>query len=140
MRTIWQGRSAWLLATAVLLVVLLSACSGRPEIALSETELDLGDVVNGTVLERELTVQNSGQAELIVEAVTTSCGCTQATIEPATIAPAGSGTLRIIFDSGAHGPELTGQLVRQIFIATNDPQQPETVIELVANILPPADR
>lgn len=129
-------RLGWFLLLGMLLTALLSACGGQPEITISDSVIDLGDVVNGTVLERELSVRNSGQADLIIEAVTTSCGCTQATIEPTTLAPDGSGTLRIVFDSGAHGPELTGQLIRQIFIATNDPQQPEAVIELVANVLP----
>jgi hypothetical protein len=49
----------------------------------------------------------------------------------------GSGTLTVVFDSGAHGPEFTGQLIRQVFIATNGPEQPEIVVELEANILPP---
>jgi hypothetical protein len=137
-RTVVSRQFGWLLLCAILLAVFLSACSGRPQITVAATELDLGDVVNGTVLERELIIHNNGQADLVVDAVTTSCGCTQATIEPMTIAPDDSGTLHIVFDSGAHGPGVTGQLVRQVFIATNDPQRPETVIELVANILPPA--
>ncbi|HLE73125.1 MAG TPA: hypothetical protein VI688_02660 [Anaerolineales bacterium] len=51
------------------------------------------------------------------------------------IQPGASGTLTIEFDSGAHGEALTGSLVRQVFIASNDPQQPEVQVELVANIL-----
>jgi hypothetical protein len=54
-----------------------------------------------------------------------------------TIKPGENGTLRIAFDSGAHGPELTGPLMRQVFITSNDLQQPEVVLELAANILPP---
>jgi len=123
--------------SAMALVIWLSACGGQPQIAVAEDNLELGDVVNGDVIERDINVQNNGQAKLIIEAVTTSCGCTQATVEPMTIPPGGQGTLHIEFDSGAHGPELTGQLIRQIFIATNDPQQPELVVELAANILPP---
>lgn len=119
------------------LATLLSACGGQPQIAITENSLNLGDVVNGEVVTREVTVQNAGQAELIIESITTSCGCTKATLEPMTISPGESGTLYIEFDSGAHGPELTGELIRQIFIASNDPQQPEMVVELAANILPP---
>lgn len=118
--------------------VFLAACNtGQPQIALETTNIDLGDMVNGEIVAREVTVQNTGVAELVIESVSTSCGCTQATLEPMII-PAGSkSTLRIEFDSGAHGPELTGQLIRQIFIASNDPLQPEMVVEIMANILPP---
>ncbi len=119
------------------LATLLSACGGRPQIIITENNLNLGDVVNGEVVTREITVQNDGQADLIIASVTTSCGCTQATVEPMTISSGENGTLHIEFDSGAHGPESTGILIRQIFVASNDPQQPEVVVELEANILPP---
>ena len=119
------------------LATLLSACGGRPQIAITENNLNLGEVVNGEVVTREITVQNVGQADLVIASVTTSCGCTRATLEPMTISPGERGTLHIEFDSGAHGPELTGVLIRQIFVTSNDPQQPEMVVELEANILPP---
>jgi hypothetical protein len=119
------------------LATLLSACGGQPQIAITENNLNLGDVVNGEVITREITVQNVGQADLVIASVTTSCGCTRATLEPMTISPGERGTLHIEFDSGAHGPELTRVLIRQNFVTSNDPQQPEMVVELEANILPP---
>lgn len=131
-------RLSLLLIMLFALIVILSACAGQPKIEISEPNLQLGDVVNGEIIERELGVKNTGQADLTIDSVTTSCGCTQASVEPMTIPPGGSGTLHIEFDSGAHGPELTGQLIRQVFVATNDPQQPEAIVELEANILPPA--
>lgn len=124
-------------ALVMMLAALLSACGGQPQILVTEKSLDLGDVVNGDVITRQVSIQNNGRADLIIEAVTTSCGCTQATVEPMTIPAGSSGALFIEFDSGAHGPELTGQLIRQVFIVSNDPQQPEMVVELMANILPP---
>lgn len=129
----------WWIAAVMVLTLLLSACGGQPIISLAESNLDFGDVVNGEVVVREIGVQNEGKGDLIIEAVTTSCGCTQAAIEPMTISPGNSGTLTVEFDSGAHGPDLTGELIRQVFIATNDPEQPETVLELAANILPPSN-
>ncbi len=116
---------------------LLGACvSYQPSIILEEDQLNLGDVINGEILTFELTVSNQGNSPLEVESVSTSCGCTTATLEPMTIQPGEKGILHIEFDSGAHGPELTGELVRQIFIVSNDPNIPEAKIEFVANILP----
>lgn len=125
-----------LLALAIAWGALLSACRSQPQISVTNANLDLGDVVNGDVITRQVSVQNRGQADLVIEAVTTSCGCTQATLEPMIIATGQSGALSIQFDSGAHGPALTGTIVRQVFILSNDPQQPEMVVELQANILP----
>ncbi|GAB4160452.1 MAG: hypothetical protein Fur0021_32470 [Candidatus Promineifilaceae bacterium] len=129
----------WLSLSVLTLMgmALLSACGSQPQISVTEPRLNLGDVVNGEVITRQINVQNKGQADLVIEAVTTSCGCTQARLEPMTIAAGSSGALSIQFDSGAHGPALTGEIVRQVFILSNDPQQPEMVVELMANILPP---
>ncbi|HZD55792.1 MAG TPA: DUF1573 domain-containing protein [Anaerolineales bacterium] len=120
----------------VLSSILLSACSsGQSGIVLERERIDAGEVVNGEIVTRQISVSNEGNVNLVIDAVTTSCGCTKATLEPMTIPPGGSGVLTIEFDSGAHGEELTGSLVRQIFIASNDPQRPEIKIELAATVL-----
>lgn len=120
--------------------LLLAGCAaGRPQIELETEKLELGEVVNGEVVVRDVTVYNRGAAALNVEAISTSCGCTTATLEPMTIPAGGSGILHIEFDSGAHGPELTGELVRQVFIASDDPERPEIVLEIEASILPGAN-
>ncbi len=84
-------------------------------------------------------MRNSGQADLVIETVTTTCGCTTATLEPMTIPPGKEATLHIEFDSGAHGPELTGRLMRQVILLSNDPETPEATVQFVANVLPPED-
>jgi hypothetical protein len=121
----------------LIIAFLLAACtSNQPSIVLEEEQFDLGDVTNGEILTHEIRVSNQGYSPLIVESVSTSCGCTTATLEPMTIQPGKLGTLHIELDSGAHGPELTGELIRQIFIVSNDPNTPEAKIEFVANVLP----
>ncbi len=115
----------------------LAACTGNtPQIEIETITMDLGDVINGDIAERDVTVSNTGAAPLIVDSVSTSCGCTSAALTPMTIAPGETGTLHIELDSGAHGPELTGPLVRQVFLVSNDPNQPEAQVELSVNILP----
>jgi hypothetical protein len=122
---------------ASLTLTFLAGCArGAPDIALGQDREDLGEVVNGEVRTLEVPVGNEGDGTLIIEAVSTSCGCTSAEVDPATIEPGETGTLRITYDSGAHGPEANGLVVRQIFIASNDPDQPETVFEFVATVLP----
>lgn len=128
----------------VFLFILLApvACGGgegSPVIVLETSELALDDVPNGEIVERTVNVQNDGDAPLLVETVTTSCGCTSAVLEPMTLGPGESGVLRVSFDSGAHGPDLRGPLMRQIVLLSNDPATPEAVLALTANILPPVD-
>ena len=120
-----------------LLVVgfLLVACSsGQPSIAVEATSLDLGNVVNGEIVSRDLALRNDGDADLIIDSIITSCTCTKATVDPMTIPAGQSGVLHIKFDSGFHGPDLTGPLIRQVFINSNDRQQPELEVELTVNV------
>jgi hypothetical protein len=126
----------------LLLILLLAACGGgasggAPRIALETAILGLGDMPNGEIVESVVTVRNDGDAPLVVDTVMTSCGCTTAALEPMTIAPGESGVLRIAFDSGAHGPDLRGPILREITLISNDPATPEAVVAVTATILPP---
>lgn len=126
-------------AFLILMVPLvLAACTrAQPRLATEVERFDFGDVVNGEVLTHDLVVRNEGDAPLVIESVSTSRGCTKATLEPMTVPPGGSAILHVVYDSGAHGPELTGPITRQIFIASNDPERAEVVIEFDSNVLPP---
>ena len=117
---------------------LLAACSPRePDIRLDQSQIDLGQVVNGEVRNFEVSLVNQGAGDLVIESVSTSCGCTSAQVIPATLEAGGSGLLQITFDSGAHGPEELGPVMRQVFIASNDPDQPEVEFRFNADVLPP---
>ena len=116
--------------------LLLAACTPKqPQITLETENFDFGDVVNGDIVSQDLVVRNEGNEPLVVETVSTSCGCTTATLEPMNIPAGGTATLRVEFDSGAHGPDLSGQVIRQIFLSSNDPPRPEAIVEFSANIL-----
>lgn len=123
-------------------LLLLAACgggadAGAPRIGLETSALELGEMPNGEIAERVVAVRNDGDAPLVVTLVVTSCGCTTAALEPMTIAPGESGALRIAFDSGAHGPDLRGPLMREVTLVSNDPALPEATVEVTAIILPP---
>ncbi len=108
---------------------LVACSSSKPAIGVEITTLDLGTVTNGEIVSHDLAVSNEGTGDLVVESLSTSCSCTKATLEPMTIPAGSTGTLHVEFDSGFHGPDLTGPLIRQVFINSNDPQRPELVVE-----------
>jgi hypothetical protein len=125
-----------LILSIVLAGLFLAACaSGQPQINLETTNFDFGDVANGAILSYDIVVSNKGTKPIIAKSVSTTCGCTTASLEPMTIPASGTANLHITFDSGAHGPDLTGQVTRQIFITSNDPDQPEVMVEFTANVI-----
>lgn len=126
------------LITLLIALALLAACnSAKPQIAAETTNIDLGDVPNGEVITRQIAIRNDGEATLNVQSLSTSCGCTTATLDAMQIEPGQSANLHITFDSGAHGPDLTGPLLRHVYVNSDDPTQPELIVELAANITPP---
>lgn len=125
-----------LLLFTLAIAAFLVSCAGKsPELTLDADAFEFGDVVNGIIAEKDITVTNRGSAPLVIEAVSTSCGCTTAEVNPMAIDPGESGVLHIEFDSGAHGPDLTGELMRQVFLQTNDPNQPEVLVTFTANVV-----
>jgi len=125
-----------LIITVILLAAVAAGCGqGKPDIELSTTAYDWGQVAQGDVATVELPVRNAGRGDLHIESVTTSCGCTNASVEPEVIPPGGEATLKVRYDSGVHPDE--GPIMRLIYIASDDPDLPEAQVEVVAEVLPP---
>jgi hypothetical protein len=132
MRTLRIG----LLVAGILLAGLAAGCGGgEPDIQVPETNYDFGQVPQGEVVTIQLPVRNVGQKELRIESVSTSCGCTSATVEPMVIPPNGEAMLTINYDSGVHPDK--GPIWRIIYITSNDPDTPEVQVEIRGEVEAP---
>lgn len=119
---------ALLLAALLLAALLLAACApGTPDIDVADT-YDMGSVVKGKFAVAELPVLNLGNGPLTVEAVSTSCGCTEASLTPMVIPAGGEGRLRVEYNSAAHEEDL-GLIERFIFISSDDPDEQDVQIK-----------
>jgi hypothetical protein len=131
-------RNAWQIGVVVMFgVSVLAACGrGQPNIAVAATRHDFGRVEQGKVVATEIPMRNAGTQDLKMEAVSTSCGCTTAEVQPEIIPPGGEGRLIIHYDSGAHPDK--GPVQRHIYIASNDPDVAEVEVIITADVQPPA--
>jgi len=119
------------------LALLLGGClGGKPDIAVATKRHDFGQVKQGDVVTAEITVRNSGNGELKIESVATSCGCTSAQVKPKIIPSGGEGKLIIRYNSGSHPDK--GPIERHVYIASNDPEKAEMDILILADVRPPA--
>lgn len=91
---------------------------------------DLGNIFEGTVTERELTVINSGNDTLFVKSVTTSCGCTVAKLSKTSVAPNDSIIVSISFTSKGN----LGKFKRDIYIFSNDSTRSKVDVVYTGNI------
>jgi hypothetical protein len=117
-----------MLRIAFLLTVLaLAGCSeSTPDIDVVDS-YDMGTVVKGELAVADLAVRNRGDGPLTVVGVSTSCGCTSATLTPMVIPAGNEGRLHIEYDSTAHESDL-GRIDRSIFISSDDPDEDDVLI------------
>jgi hypothetical protein len=91
-----------------------------PRIRVEPESFDFGKALPDKVLRREFSVRNFGDAPLVIEGVSTTCGCTAALTASSRVDPGGSTTLRVTFETRRY----TGRVERQVLVRSNDPKTP----------------
>lgn len=81
--------------------------NGTPQISFDVDTYDFGTIVQGEKVSHTFTFRNIGDGALIINDVTTSCGCTASKYSVEPVAPGENGTIEVIFDSyGREGKQL----------------------------------
>ena len=109
-----------------------------PSIKIEPDNYDLGTVIYGDVPERIFKVSNLGTEPLEILKLSTSCGCTKASIaeDDKIISPGNSIDMLVTFDPAVHKDNSDlGELIRVIYVKTNDPNNPEIEVEITANVI-----
>jgi hypothetical protein len=122
----------------------------HPSIDVSPTEYSFGDIPRG-VSTATFQIWNSGEVDLKLTGVSTSCGCTSAIIKYKGITspvfgmhnnpkdwnmivlPGETAVLEVSYDSALH-PD-SGFIERAIYIKSNDPFNSEVRVDLTANVM-----
>jgi len=107
--------------------------AGQPKIKFKEESWNFGKVNQGEVLDHEFVFTNSGDATLIIQKVSTTCGCTAALASEDKIAPGKEGKIEIKFDTRGYG----GALSKLIFVESNDPTEARKQLQISADIETP---
>lgn len=135
-----------------LLSVLVAGLAGQPAeagdhypgprlVLLGEDHVDLGKIREGEVVDAEFTIKNEGDADLVIDRVKASCGCTTVKLseEEKVIAPGGTQKVTVKFDStGRPGDQRKG-----VTVHTNDPEHDRlnltfrVFVETLFRTLPP---
>ncbi len=133
----------------------LSAPADSPVIVVEPNTYDFGDVsVAGGKVFALADVKNEGKSDLIIDGLSTSCGCTSASLVvngvegpiftmpghgeknptgwSAAIAPGKTAKLKIYYDPTVH-PDLRGPVTRTVSISSNSPVDFELKVKIEAN-------
>ena len=125
-----------LLLAATLLPVAVPAedkPAAVPSIRVEPDGFDFGKTLPGKTLSKEFALRNFGDAELVLEGVTTTCGCTAAITAEKTVPPGGSTQLRVTFETRTY----VGKVQREVLVRSNDPKTPVLTLKLMANVEKP---
>jgi len=129
----------------VALMILLTSCGtagGKGEradihtssdtavIEFAEYEHDFGQIFAGEKVATIFKFTNTGKAPLILNRVTTSCGCTVTRYSTKPVAPGESGTIEVVFDSGGYN----GMQKKTVTVMSNA-SQPYVFLQIKADVI-----
>jgi hypothetical protein len=101
-----------------------------PRIRVEPESFDFGKALPDKVLRREFTVRNFGDAPLVIEGVSTTCGCTAALTAKSRVEPGGSTSLRVTLETRRY----SGRVERQVLVRSNDPKTPLLQVKVSASV------
>jgi hypothetical protein len=136
--------------------LLANAPKDAPKVMVSEVKRDLGTVsLKSGAVTTEFTIKNEGKSDLVIDKLSSSCGCTSASIvyqgkegprfymaghgqdapDPSwkiSIAPGDEANVKVYYDPTVH-PDLTGAVTREVSVHSNDPVDFETKLTITLN-------
>ena len=106
----------------------------QPDVVVKPANRYLGSLGSRDVVNLNYVVVNDGNQDLIIDNVVTSCGCTTATLSHNIVPPGHRADLAVRFDAGYHAVEPGQQVVRIVWLMTDDPDTPVAEARLTASI------
>ena len=109
-----------------------------PRIAVEPPSFDFGKVLPGKAVSRAFAIRNFGKQDLIVDSVTTSCGCTVTDPAPPVkmvLKPGANQPLRVTLTT----PANAGPISKSVLVHSNDPDHASFEIKLLATVVAEAN-
>ncbi|MBI3932575.1 MAG: DUF1573 domain-containing protein [Acidobacteria bacterium] len=104
-----------------------------PRIAVEPAGFDFGKALQHRSLTKEFSIRNFGNADLVIEAVASSCGCTAALLrdKDKIVKPGGSAPLRVELQTRA----FEGKVAKTVLIRSNDAQRRTYELKVEATVV-----
>lgn len=110
----------------------------NPRLSIPELEdknfiWDFGQVKPDQKVEKDFEIVNPGTKDLLIDDVSSSCGCTAALVTDNKIPPNGKAQLRVTYDPRVNKDKGTF-ITRKVRIKSNDPAAPLAEFSITANV------
>ena len=103
-----------------------------PRIAVEPVSFDFGAALPNKTLSKEFLIRNFGGGDLVIESVSTTCGCTVGQLDTRTLKPGMAVPLRVSLETRAY----SGALQRAVLIRSNDPTKALLEVRVLAQVQP----
>jgi hypothetical protein len=107
----------------------LVAFASAQTIKFDRETIDYGSIAKGSNGERQFTFTNTGDKPLIVSKVESSCGCTVPTWSKEPVAPGGTGSITVVYNT-----QNVGMIAKTITVLSNDPASGRSVLHIKGNV------
>jgi hypothetical protein len=106
--------------------------SPAPKISVEPQSFDFGNALPEKTLEKQFSIRNFGDADLVIDRITTTCGCTAGLLDDDSkvLKPGTSGQLRVRLQTR----DYSGKVVRSVMVHSNDPAQELLEVKVEANV------
>lgn len=106
-----------------------------PKFAFEESSYDFGSITEGDVVEHVFKFTNTGEAPLVIQSASASCGCTVPSYPREPVAPGESGEIQVKFNS-ANKPGIQNKTVS--ITANTNPTI--TRLTIKSNVMPKGEQ
>jgi len=109
-----------------------SEATAGPRIRVAPESFDFGRAAQNKTLRKEFSIRNFGNEDLVIESVSTTCGCTAALMDSKVVKPGGTTPLRVSLETRAY----RGRVLRSVMVRSNDPQAALVEVKVEATVEP----
>ena len=102
-----------------------------PRVVIPEPSFNFGSVPQGQRVVHEFELRNTGDADLSIQRVSPSCGCTATTVSSNVIKPGGSEKIKVEFDTAG----FSGVKTKLVQVLTNSVDKSELTLMLTGTIV-----
>jgi hypothetical protein len=107
------------------------AAPSGPRLAVEPPTFDFGQVKQQAVLKKDFQVRNFGDADLVLQDPTSSCGCTAAQFESKVVKPGAAVPLKVELRTAS----ALGRIVKKVYLKSNDSSQEIFEVQLIATVV-----
>jgi hypothetical protein len=107
------------------------AQKSAPKIAAEKPDHNFGEILEGQIVTHNFEIINTGTADLKIEKVQASCGCTAAQPTKKLLKPGEKTSIRVEFDSS----DRMGIQQKYVYVFSNDPASPQLRLSFSALIV-----